>query len=60
LKLSAIVKNKGNVESQLSVAVRVRQAETNEVESSELHAVKRRGFITVMNPKKQEAQQQQQ
>ncbi|HRH44687.1 MAG TPA: transglutaminase family protein [Pyrinomonadaceae bacterium] len=50
---------KGNVESQLSVAVRVRQAETDEVESSELHAVKRKGFITVMKPKIQEAQQQQ-
>lgn len=49
---------KGNVESQLSVAVRVRQAETDEVESSELHAVKRKGFITVMKPKIQEAQQQ--
>lgn len=50
---------KGNVESQLSVAVRVRQAETDEVESSELHAVKRKGFITVMKPKIQEVQQQQ-
>mgnify|MGYP000846975753 CR=1 FL=1 len=51
---------KGNVESQLSVAVRVRQAETDEIESSELHAVKRKGFTVTMKPKVQEAAQQQQ
>ena len=50
---------KGSVESQLSVAVRVREAETEKIESSELHPVKRKGFITVMKPKAQEAQQQQ-
>lgn len=50
---------KGGVESQLSVAVRVREAETEKIESSELHPVKRKGFITVMKPKIQEAQQQQ-
>lgn len=49
---------KGNVESQLSVAVRVRQAETGETESSDLHAVKRKGFTSVMKPKVQEIQQQ--
>ncbi len=51
---------KGTVESNLSVAVRVRQAETGETEASELHAVNRKGFISVMKPKIQEMQQQQQ
>lgn len=51
---------KGKVDSQLSVAVRVRQAETDEVESSELHAVKRKGFVTFVKTQVQEAQQQQQ
>lgn len=51
---------KGSVESQLSVAVRVRQAETGEEESSELHAVKRKGFTVISKPVVQESQQQQQ
>jgi len=50
---------KGSVESQLSVAVRVRQAETGEEESSELHAVKRKGFTVISKPVVQEQQQQQ-
>lgn len=50
---------KGKVESQLSVAVRVRQAETDEVESSELHAVRRKGFVTFSKHQVQESQQQQ-
>lgn len=49
---------KGKVDSELSVAVRVRQAETDEVESSELHAVKRKGFVTFTKQQAQEAQQQ--
>ena len=49
---------KGKVESQLSVAVRVRQAETGETEASDLHTVKRRGFTTVLKPQIQENQQQ--
>ena len=49
---------KGAVESQLSVAVSVRKAETGEIESSELHAVKRKGFTTVIKSAAQESQQQ--